>query len=233
MDDFFRPKKAKPTLLSNPKPTSSSSFKQTANKRNKINNQYELADVWLELMEVVVHQILYKRGVYPEGIFMETEKYNINVMMSEHPVVNDYIQQVLNSVRPLALSNKMERMDVQLIDKTGRPIERYVFEFVLCDKKIQDSCFYVMESHLRAVLMKLDGCQSTLKSLDDECSFQILFHTKQSVVDDFSKTEEFDKFPWARASDVAEEDEPDDLMPVHSCNTNALKIQCYVQHRCR
>ena len=47
-----------------------------------------------EFIEVFLHQIVYLKRIYPESIYCRRRKYNMSVMMAEHPLVRRYIKKV-------------------------------------------------------------------------------------------------------------------------------------------
>jgi len=62
------------------------------------NNEHNYLTVFLELVEVLIHQVIYLRDIYPKSIFSKKKKYKTPLMMCEHPWVNDYIQKTIASI---------------------------------------------------------------------------------------------------------------------------------------
>ena len=65
---------------------------------SKKESQFYL-DVFTEFVEVLVHQIIYLRDIYPASIFETRRKFNLPLHMSQHPWVNEYIRKVVDSLR--------------------------------------------------------------------------------------------------------------------------------------
>ena len=49
-------------------------------------------DILTEFIEVLVHQVLHLRDLYPASIFKKHRKFNMPVQMSVQPWVNEYIE---------------------------------------------------------------------------------------------------------------------------------------------
>ncbi|CAB4035549.1 Hypothetical predicted protein [Paramuricea clavata] len=86
------------------------------------------ANILCEFLEVAIHLILYMREIYPAEIFEKRKKYNVPVQMSCHPELNQYIQNVLHSIKPCLEKGEVERISVVVTDKEFCPLERFVFE---------------------------------------------------------------------------------------------------------
>merc|ERR1711881_817209 len=160
----------------------------------------------MELLEVAINSILYTRNIYPDGIFSPRKFYNISVMMSRHPDVNTYIKDVLESIRNFIAAGSVEKIVVQITSKDDVPLERFVFEIhmVTLGENLSEHYFDV-ESHLRAILLKLNTCEALLKPLPDhhdgdgDCTFQILAYTRASTLERLEEGSSFLNFPWVVA----------------------------------
>jgi hypothetical protein len=63
----------------------------------------EWADVLLEFLEALVHQILYRFDVYPAASFEKRGAYALCVHRCRHPAVCDYVHAVLQDVKVCTL----------------------------------------------------------------------------------------------------------------------------------
>ncbi|XP_015766791.1 PREDICTED: mitotic spindle assembly checkpoint protein MAD2B-like isoform X2 [Acropora digitifera] len=84
--------------------------------------------VLCEFLEVAFHLILYVREVYPSVVFERRKKYNVPVQMCCHPDLNQYILDVLQTIKPLLEKGDVQRVSLVISDKKFQPIERFVFE---------------------------------------------------------------------------------------------------------
>ena len=64
----------------------------------------EWADVLLEFLEALVHQILYRFDVYPAASFEKRGAYGLCVHRCRHPAVCDYVHGVLEDVKVCTLA---------------------------------------------------------------------------------------------------------------------------------
>ena len=86
------------------------------------------ASLVLELLEVAIHSILAHRAVYPRALFEERRAFGVMVSMSRHPELNDYIERVLRSARPLLEAGAVAKLAVVISARDGTPVERWVFD---------------------------------------------------------------------------------------------------------
>ena len=52
----------------------------------------------VEFIEVLIHQIIKLKRIYPDGIYGKRRKYNLAVFMSEHPSVNEFIREITEGI---------------------------------------------------------------------------------------------------------------------------------------
>lgn len=57
-----------------------------------------LRNILVQFIEVLIHQILKLTRIYPDGIYGKRRKYDLAVFMSEHPLVNDFIKEVIEGI---------------------------------------------------------------------------------------------------------------------------------------
>lgn len=192
--------------------------------------EWTLCDILIEVLEVALNSILYIRNIYPDGIFQRHKKYNISVMLNQHPDLNAYIKDVLESIRSHIQNGTIEKVAIQIC-KEDIPLERFVFEMKLATN-VETQCYLDMEAHLRAVLLKLNTCEATLQPLPEGCTFQVLAYTKRSTLNDMEEKATFQDFPWVvveNNSNKGTMSKDLSIIPIRSCNTDALVLQCYVE----
>merc|ERR1719458_321961 len=69
-------------------------------------------DILTEFIEVLIHQVLHMRDLYPASIFKKHRKFNMPLQMSIQPWVNDYIQKTLTGVREILSREAVEVIDM-------------------------------------------------------------------------------------------------------------------------
>ena len=58
-----------------------------------------LKNILGEFIEVLIHQIIYLKRVYPDCIYEKRRRFNVPVFMSKQPWVNDYITGVVEQIK--------------------------------------------------------------------------------------------------------------------------------------
>ena len=80
-------------------------FRENYIKMNTKKDNDFYGEVFVEFIEVLIHQILYIRDVYPRSIFEPRKKFGLPLQMSQHPWVNSYIASTLGSLKSLLLGS--------------------------------------------------------------------------------------------------------------------------------
>lgn len=89
----------------------------------------ERADILCEFFEVITHNILYIRELYPHQIFTKSKKYGAIVYQSAHPQINEYIAECLKAVHFHLKSNQLKTFCICIVLKNDI-LERYVFDVI-------------------------------------------------------------------------------------------------------
>ncbi|XP_062505386.1 mitotic spindle assembly checkpoint protein MAD2B-like isoform X3 [Corticium candelabrum] len=146
------------------------------------------SDVIAEFLEVAIHQILYCRNVYPRELFERRQLYQVPVHMSCHPELNSYIVDVISSVKVLLLKTQLDKVAVVLSNKDDKPVERFIFSFVLYDENAVSEDWHLLrvEMALRDFLLKISTCESTLGAAHEGISLgvyqsTIIKHSTQNI----------------------------------------------------
>ena len=80
-------------------------FRENYIKMNSMRDSDFYSEVFVEFIEVLIHQILFLRDVYPRSIFEPRKKFGLPLQMSQHPWVNSYIASTLDSLKSLLLGS--------------------------------------------------------------------------------------------------------------------------------
>eukprot|EP00794_Sanderia_malayensis_P020016 gene20016-21977_t len=189
-----------------------------------------VADIICEFLEVAFNVILFKRGVYPDGIFRQRQKYKIAVAMSCHPELNKYIMDILTGLKTMLLSGKVDSVSLQIITNDEQPIERFTFELLLFENDDMDlSKSQQIEDYLRDILLKINTCDSELDPIPKDCSFLISVQTRGNVANEIVDSDTFQTFPWIKNDNLNKLIENNTIIPLKSCITNLFNIQCFVE----
>lgn len=176
--------------------------------------------VLCEFLEVAFHLVLYVREVYPSVVFERRKKYNVPVQMCSHPDLNQYILDVLQTMRPL-------------LEKKFQPIERFVFEIGSAEgtSKMQtdDNFLLHTERSLRGFLLKINSCDALLQPLPPGCTFSILVYTKESSFLKLQEDRKAQEFPWVQADEGIEKGRESVIIPLKSTTSGVVKMQLFVE----
>ncbi|XP_050538883.1 mitotic spindle assembly checkpoint protein MAD2B isoform X2 [Daktulosphaira vitifoliae] len=168
--------------------------------------------VFIELLEVSIHCILYARKIYPEGIFELKKKYNVPVHVK-----------------------KLRQVDICFYNRFGKAIERFVInihkielELDFSDiQNLRDPYLVKLEQMLRALCLKLTVCDSMLNPLPSECTFLIHVHTTETASIEVQKHTE--GFPLIPSEDKLTQLNSPSIIPMRSIECEYLKLEIYVE----
>lgn len=147
-----------------------------------------------QFIEVCSHDILSKRGLYPDAIFVPRVVFGWPVKASIHPGVNAFIEDCLDGLL-IALQtreSKVSGIDLVIIDFDGDYVEKYAFrfghqltikhkeKFVLADPELRPvDLDPPVQLLLRNSLMRLTTKMNNLKPIENVkgCHFNFHIHT--------------------------------------------------------
>ncbi|XP_048589571.1 mitotic spindle assembly checkpoint protein MAD2B isoform X2 [Nematostella vectensis] len=189
------------------------------------------ADVLCEFLEAAFHLILYIREVYPPAIFERRKKYNVPVQMSCHPELNSYIQDVLQTIKPLIEKGEVQKISLVISDKEYHPIERFSFEIGCSTLSLSsDNLLLNTESALRGFLLKISVCDALLKANPPDCTFSVLVHTKESSYLELqNQPAHCQEFPWISADKEMTSMRHATIIPLKSMASPLLQMQLFVE----
>ncbi|XP_012261447.2 mitotic spindle assembly checkpoint protein MAD2B [Athalia rosae] len=188
-------------------------------------------DILLEFLEVAFHQILFVRNLYPKEIFVRKQIYGIGVQISEHPELNSYIKEVLNSIRELIRheENCIRKIVLCFYKEDRTPVEQFVFDLsnLRANLAVQDPFFLKTEESLRTLCLKLSTSGSYLKPLPQNTTFSIQIHTHEAAHVSLSENPKCDNFPWIEVEGETVSIKEQTLLPLKTIDTEYLKLQMY------
>ena len=124
-------------------------------------------DVFVEFIEVVIHQVVFLMKIYPDSIFVNRRKFNIPVKMSNHPWVNNYIDQVLETFKKNVESDNIDfdNIDIVVSNKTRDFRDKFRIEFNKLHSDIQRIPIYMhrIEMNLASIVMRLSSAVTSLQ----------------------------------------------------------------------
>lgn len=175
------------------------------------------SDILLEFLEVAFHNILYARNLYPKEIFTRKKIYGLGVQVSEHPELNAYLKEVLNSISELIKQDEtsVRKITLCFYDENKTPVEQFVFDVgkLKTDLAVEDPFFLKTEEALRTFCLKLSTSGSYLKPLPKKSTFSIQIHTHEAAHVALSENPKCENFPWIEAEEGMVDIKEQTLLP--------------------
>ncbi|KAI5712369.1 hypothetical protein M8J76_015518 [Diaphorina citri] len=193
-------------------------------------------NLWLEFLEVAIHNILYHKNIYPKKIFDLKKKYNVPIHVITHEGLNQYIANVLNAVNFLTQKDQLEQVHLQLSDEKGNPSQNYVFNVIRLQNVSQvietsnDPFLVRMENAMQAFLVKTSLTNSEMPPLPENSQFELVLKLKDChFVSNVEDDQTFQRFQWTGQE---ERFTPKDsqIIPLENVNTSFMQVEMYVEH---
>ena len=186
-------------------------------------------DVFIEFVEVLIHQVIYLMKIYPDSIYLARRKFNIPVKMSNHPWVNNYIEEILETLKTNLNKEEtdFDSVDVVILHKNSNLKDKFKLEFQknafdqLMDVFPEDHV-YRTELNLASMLMRLSSSVDSLTIDKDEerewwMEFGSTVEGARTLMQDHS---------WCLAETDAEDSR--DIIPVMGIEM-PFKLQLYIE----
>jgi len=189
-------------------------------------------ELFCEFLEVLIHQVLFLRDLYPKNIFVDRKKFGVPVKMSSHPWVNDYITKTVESV-----SNALKKPDTDIdsvvivVAEQARPVERYLVEMERCSLQkslgLGDEFLVQLEMSFVSFLLRLTQAAGNLSRPHSDSRWWLEMGTTQRGALRLSSSLE-----WCLASSpTPSNDTPPghaSIVPVMAVNS-PIKFQLYIE----
>jgi len=142
--------------------------------------------VVLKFLEAAVHSILFIRGIYPPELFSRVRMYDVPIRKSRSSLLNNYIRNVLGNIRGSLEKGVIERIAVQINNKNGDPIEKFVFELELvdCSPIEDDRVVLSLQSAFKSFFLKINLCETQLPPTPKDCTFVIVVYTSSTHLEE-------------------------------------------------
>jgi len=85
----------------------------------------DVVESLVELVDAMIHCILYHRSIYPKESFERRQLYGTVVYMNRHPQVVGYIDECMNQFRQLLLEERVIELCIPIMYNNGTLRERY------------------------------------------------------------------------------------------------------------
>uniref|UniRef100_A0A8D8YPA4 Mitotic spindle assembly checkpoint protein MAD2B n=2 Tax=Cacopsylla melanoneura TaxID=428564 RepID=A0A8D8YPA4_9HEMI len=193
--------------------------------------------LWLEFLEVAIHNILYYTNLYPRNIFDLKKKYNVPIHVINHAGLNQYIENVLNAVNFLAKKDQLNQVQLQISDEKDNPLQSYVFKIIRLQNEAQeletstDPFLVRMENAFQAFLVKLSTTtRSEMSALPENSQFELVLQLKDCyfVSNDEGDDQNFQKYQWT-SQENAFAPKDSRIIPLEAVNTSFMEMEMYIE----
>lgn len=168
-------------------------------------------DIFGEFLLVSIHCILYARRLYPQDLFIKARKYNTIVWQSRHPILCEYIEEVVQSCTEELQTGSVHQVALSIINKEQQEEERYVFstdsipiipDFLL-EKQISTNEPFTdaYVEYMRASLIQLLNITNGLPLIEQECTWTL----RVTLKDGFPRPKQWEEWflpPQTRETDA-------------------------------
>lgn len=182
-------------------------------------------DLIVEVLEVYMNYILYGRQVYPSAIFRKRRSFSTFVYKSIYPPLNDYLKNILETVRTLKWIKKLHKVEM-ILYQNDNILENYIFDIEdLHEIGSDDKYLIEFEENIKRSIAVLEGRLKGLKPLQGDTNFKIVLHTTQSAFVSLAGNKQLEGFPWLKAGDMSpEEKQTATLLPITTAPYVGLQI---------
>ena len=190
-------------------------------------------DTFALFVEAALHLILYTRELYPNELFEKRFLFGVPVHRCRHPLVSDYIKQVIDSLRPLLLSGAVQNVAVLINDAKSCCIEQFVLE-VDWLKEIKPNADInleqdVLEGILRSFLLKVTVADALLQPIPPGSPFEIMINVGKDLDGEDAEHLVDEECPWV----LHQRPDFDNsvLTPLKDLSTNLFRMKLFVEEK--
>lgn len=193
-------------------------------------SQDECLDIFLDNLEIAVHQILYARKLYPTQAFQKTQKLNVVVYKCIHPEVASFIAQGLATTRKLMLDNFVEKF-VVVVMKDNQPIEKFVFGLNSYFKTTSSDGKAALDygeitRQTRAIWLTIISRFSNDFQHSGNSTFTFEIHTRNTAYEKLLHEQTTEDFQWIVTENSSQ---PTSVLPVRRLQSQPFDVDIYVE----
>jgi mitotic spindle assembly checkpoint protein MAD2B len=178
-------------------------------------------EIILEFIQAAIHYILYIRAVYPSTIFKKTKIYNVPIRQSTYPALNNYINSLLQTIKPDLKLGKLNKLYICL-KKNQLTVEKYTFQIIAIADGLKSLPSEELECYLRAFFLKLSCLDSHLTPIPSGSEWAA--YVELTNQDSFLNSDEL--IP-AQGKEIKVE--KGRLLPLRTVNTGLMKLELFVE----
>lgn len=145
---------------------------------------------------------MYTRNLYPQAIFRKRKIYGTTVPISIYPPLNDYIRNILISIKDLKENDQIDSLEISFRRDKDIILEVHKFELNSVTNLLEtcksngDEYLIEFEQELRKTLLQLDGRLKNLRALPSDASFKIFLNATQAGLVKLEHNTSLQDFQW-------------------------------------
>uniref|UniRef100_M4C3C3 HORMA domain-containing protein n=1 Tax=Hyaloperonospora arabidopsidis (strain Emoy2) TaxID=559515 RepID=M4C3C3_HYAAE len=145
-------------------------------------------EIVTEFFSYSINTILYQRGIYPAESFKQTEKYGLNMLVTDDDKLNDFFTKFLQQLSNWLLKGEVQKLVLVITGiETQEVVERWAFEVHAENGGTIDSggaptskSKKEIMAEIQAIIRQITASVSFLPLLEEQCAFDLLVYTDKN-----------------------------------------------------
>ncbi|XP_047520986.1 mitotic spindle assembly checkpoint protein MAD2A [Pieris napi] len=147
------------------------------------------AQILCEYLKFAINSVLFQRGLYPPETFKAEQQYGITLLLSEDPLIKDFLTNLLTQSEEWIVNKKVDKLSLIILNvATKEVLECWDFKVQYEDgdvalskeknETVSSKDLKKIKQEIRDVMLQIAATISYLPFLDCRCSFDVLVHAK-------------------------------------------------------
>ncbi|ORY85715.1 DNA-binding protein [Protomyces lactucae-debilis] len=144
---------------------------------------FNLCKQYADFLVIALHTICYTRSLYDKRYFDKARVYSCAVPRCKHPVLVDYINDLVASIAEELRRCTVSRINVVILSKTEQAYERFIFDVANLPIVAPEDLHVPfagtsdepgqLDAQFRASIVKLSMAETRLGPLPPNCTFGV------------------------------------------------------------
>jgi hypothetical protein len=190
---------------------------------------FQLCKQYADFLVICLHTICYTRSLYDRRYFDKARVYSCAVPRCKHPVLVDYINDLVASIAEELRRCSLSRINVFILSSTEQVYERFVFDVSNLPIVAQEDLHVPftgtvdepgqLDAQFRAAIVKLSLAETRLGALPPNCTFGVSIELRNESVPNTVTS-------WIETDEVAS---GQTFVPLKRINFGPLKLNSWVE----
>uniref|UniRef100_A0A0X3PMT2 HORMA domain-containing protein n=2 Tax=Schistocephalus solidus TaxID=70667 RepID=A0A0X3PMT2_SCHSO len=163
--------------------------KPMATQVSVVSNAIDLkgsVEVVADYFYVAINSILYVRGIYPERLFKQVQKFGRTVLIAIDEELDKYLKCIVDQMRVWLQKGSLKRLVLAVkCSKTDEVLERWQFNVIREDnsneKNLAPKTTDQISSELGGIVRQIVTSNAFLPTLSTSCTFDLLVYTDKNT----------------------------------------------------